>query len=403
MPKAKSGPSAPAAIQSPFARTTALIAGIPPGCEPIIDMSLGEPRHPMPAFLSERLGQAIAGFGRYPPIRGTPEFRQAVAAWIARRYPGTDGAIDADAHILPLSGSREGLFSAVFPALDRKPVKGRPAVLVPNPFYPAYAAAAGHIELDAVPLAATPANGFLPDLDAIAVSDLKRAVAFYLASPANPQGAVATGDYLARAMALAREHDLMLFADECYSEVYTADPPPGALETALARFGDFANVIAFQSLSKRSNLPGLRSGFCAGDPDFIASFAVFRNVACPQMPLPVQHVSAAAWSDEAHVDASRDLYRTKFDLADRVIADRYGYRRPAGGFFLWLDMRAHGGGEQAAKTLWQRCGVKVVPGGYLAKQRPGEDDPGADFVRVAMVDDLATTEQGLGRIVATLG
>jgi aspartate/methionine/tyrosine aminotransferase len=403
MPKAKSDPSASAAVQSPFARTTALIAGIPPGAEPVIDMSLGEPRHPMPAFLSERLGQALPSFGRYPPIRGTPEFRQAVAAWMARRYPGTAGAIDADAHVLPLCGSREGLFSAVFPALDRKRVKGRPAVLVPNPFYPAYAATAGHIELDAIPLPATRATGFLPDLEAITAADLSRAVAFYLASPSNPQGAVASPGYLARAIALTREHDLMLFADECYSEVYTGDPPPGALETALAHFGNLANVVVFQSLSKRSNLPGLRSGFCAGDPDFIASFATFRNVACPQMPLPVQHVSAAAWSDEAHVDASRDLYRAKFDLADRIIAERYGYRRPAGGFFLWLDLSAHGGGEQAAKTLWQRCGVKVVPGGYLAKQRPGEDNPGADFVRVAMVDDLATTEDGLRRIVATLG
>lgn len=392
-----------APLTSPFQRLAALLAGLAPGREPVVDMSLGEPHHPQPPFLKEALEAALAQFGRYPPIRGTAELRAAIGGWIARRYPATRDLIDVERQVLPLCGSREGLFLATFPALARKRVVDRPAVLVPNPFYPAYAAAAGRIPLDAVALPATRASGFLPDLDAIPRRDLERAVAFYLASPSNPQGAVASAQYLARAIALARAHDFMLFADECYSEIYTREAPTGALEVAAAQDGGFANVVAFQSLSKRSNLPGLRSGFCAGDAAFIDAFATFRNVAAPQMPLPVQHVSAVCWSEESHVEASRALYRAKFAAAERILAGRFGYATPAGGFFLWLDVSAQGGGERVTKTLWQRCGVRVVPGAYLARPSGEGVDPGADYVRVALVDDLATTEEGLRRIVAALG
>ena len=212
-----------------------------------------------------------------------------------------------------------------------------------------------------------------------------------------------TVSYLTAAIALARRFDFMLFADECYSEIYSDAPPPGALETALAADGSFANVAIFNSLSKRSGLPGLRSGFVAGDPTFIAAFARFRNVACPQVPLPVQHVSVAAWSDEAHVAEGRALYRANFDIADAVLKGRYGYRRPQGGFFLWLDMAAHGGGEEATKTLWKGCGVRLLPGTYLAREGASGANPGRNHVRVALVHDPKTTGEALERIVATLG
>ena len=180
-------------------------------------------------------------------------------------------------------------------------------------------------------------------------------------------------------------------------------PPPGALETAFAIDGSFANVATFQSLSKRSGLPGLRSGFVAGDSAFIAPFGRFRNVACPQVPLPIQHVSVEAWSDEAHVAQGRALYRQNFDLADAILGARYGYRRPAGGFFLWLDMTQFGGGEAAAKTLWKGCGVKLLPGTYLAREGTHGINPGKDHVRVALVHDSERTGEALARIVATLG
>jgi aspartate/methionine/tyrosine aminotransferase len=388
-------------IASPFARLAQLIEGIAPGAPPI-DLSLGEPRALLPGFVGETLQDHLAEFGRYPPIRGIPSLRTAVADWIGRRYPSLHGRIDAESGILPLNGSREGLFSSIFPALRRKPAQD-PAVLIPNPFYPVYAAAAAAANVEPVFLPPAPDGGFLPDLSVVGDDVLQRTAAFYLCSPSNPEGAVADRDYLAQAIALARRFNFLLFADECYSEIYSDDPPPGALETAFALDGTFASVVAFQSLSKRSGLPGLRSGFVAGDPAFMAALTRFRNVACPQVPLPIQHVSAALWRDEKHVDEGREAYRRNFDAADGILAGRYGYRRPKGGFFLWLDLAAHGGGEAAAKTLWKGVGVKILPGSYLGRPGPCGVNPGSDHARIALVHDAGTTGEALARIVAALG
>ena len=391
-----------ALIKSPFARLNALLEGIEPGAAPI-NFSLGEPQAALPPFVQPTLNAHLSEFGRYPPIKGMPALRQNIADWMARRYPVLAGAVDPETQVLPLNGSREGLFSAIFPARDRRPEIAAPAVLIPNPFYQVYAAAAAAAGTEPVFLASGPETGFLPALEEIDEQILARTVAFYLCSPSNPEGAVASADYLKRAIALARRHDFLLFADECYSEIYADAPPPGALEVAMAETGSLENVVAFQSLSKRSGLPGLRSGFVAGDPAFMAAFGRFRNVACPQMPLPIQHISVAAWTDESHVEAGRALYRANFEAADSVLQGRYGYRRPPGSFFLWLNLTDSGGGEAAATTLWKGCGVKVLPGAYLTKPQPHQADPGRDFVRVALVHDADTTREGLARIVATLG
>jgi aspartate/methionine/tyrosine aminotransferase len=391
-----------AVVASPFQKLARLLDGIEPGAAPL-DLSLGEPKGIIPPFLGPILQEHLGEFGRYPPVRGIPSLRQAIADWLHRRYPALAGTIDADARILPPNGSREGLFSAIFPALARKPRIERPAVLIPNPFYQAYGAAAAASGAEPIFLPSTAATDFLPDLDAIDERLLERVAALYLCSPSNPQGAVASTPYVARAIALARRHDFLLFADECYSEIYCDTPPPGALETAYAGTGSLANVVTFNSLSKRSGLPGLRSGFVAGDPEFLAAFFRFRNVACAQVPLPVQHVSAAAWADEAHVEQGRALYRANFELADEVLAGRYGYRRPAGAFFLWLNMRAYGGGEAAATTLWTGCGVKVLPGAYLSRAEPDGENPGKDYVRVALVHDADRTREALRRITTVLG
>ncbi|MGV1014479.1 MAG: aminotransferase class I/II-fold pyridoxal phosphate-dependent enzyme [Methyloceanibacter sp.] len=389
-------------VASPFARLARLLEGVKPGASPI-DLSLGEPKGLIPPFIGPTLQEHLHEFGRYPPIRGIPSLRQAIADWIGRRYPSLNGKIDAECHVLPLNGSREGLFSAIFPALTRKPAVKEPAVLIPNPFYQAYAAAAAASGTEPCFLPSTATTNFLPDLEAIDEALLARTVAFYLCSPSNPQGAVADRTYLARAIALARRFDFLLFADECYSEIYGDTPPPGALETAYEEAGTFANVVVFNSLSKRSGLPGLRSGFVAGDADFIAALARFRNVACPQVPLPVQHVSVSAWADEDHVERGRALYRQNFDLADALLEGRYGYRRPAGSFFLWLNLAVFGGGEAAATTLWKGCGVRVLPGAYLTHSQPGGESPGENYVRAALVHDADTTREALTRIVATLG
>jgi N-succinyldiaminopimelate aminotransferase len=402
MPKDAALTSLDDLVASPFARLAKLLEGIEPRTKPI-DLSLGEPKGLIPPFLGPVLQEHLAEFGRYPPIRGIPALRQAIADWMGRRYPALAGHIDPERHILPLNGSREGLFSAIFPALARKSSVERPAVLIPNPFYQAYAAAAAASGAAPQFLPSGGALGFLPELDAIGERLLERTVAFYSCSPSNPQGAVAPRSYLAKAIGLARRHDFLLFADECYSEIYGEEPPPGALETAVLETGSLANVVTFQSLSKRSGLPGLRSGFVAGDSDFIAAFGRFRNVACPQVPLPVQYVSIAAWSDERHVEEGRALYRRNFDLADAILGSRYGYKKPGGAFFLWLNLANFGGGEGAATTLWKDCGVKVLPGAYLARANPNGDSPGRDYARVALVHDADTTREALQRIVATLG
>jgi N-succinyldiaminopimelate aminotransferase len=390
-------------IHSPFARLRDLLAGAEPpaGLTPI-DMTIGEPRHPAPGFIGPMLARRAAEFGKYPPIAGTVELRTAIASWIGRRHPALSEAIDPARHILSLNGSREGLFSSIFPAAGRKsaPEAARPAVLLPNPFYQVYLAAALSAQAEPVFLPATASSGFLPDLDAIPGETLSRTAAFYLASPANPQGAAASPAYLERAVALARKHDFMLFMDECYSEIYPASPPPGALEAAWRLSRDFANVIVFQSLSKRSSVPGLRSGFMAGDPAFIAACLRFRNVACPQTPLPIQRAAAALWSDETHVEQNRALYRAKFEAVESILGSRFGCSIPDGAFFLWLDMTQLGGGEAAAATIWKGCGVRVLPGAYLAQSDDEGRNPGWAYLRLALVDDLETTKEALRRIAA---
>ncbi|XSG81741.1 MAG: aminotransferase class I/II-fold pyridoxal phosphate-dependent enzyme [Methyloligella sp. ZOD6] len=389
-------------VSSPFQKLAALLDGIAPGGE-VINLSLGEPQGPLPDFVGPVLNETLSDFTRYPPIRGTDELRAAIASWLGRRYPTLEGRVDPSAHVLALNGSREGLFSAIFPARARRADIENPAVLIPNPFYQAYAAAAVAGGAEPVFLDSEAETGFLPDLDALSDELLQRTVVLYLCSPSNPQGAVADAAYMDKAIQLARKHDFLLFADECYSEIYTQDPPAGALEVAFAANGSLSNVLSFNSLSKRSGLPGLRSGFIAGDSAFLASFARFRNVACPQTPLPLQAVATTAWGDEAHVATGRRIYAENFDLADEILGGRFGYRRPKGGFFLWLDMRAVGGGEEAAKTLWKVCGVKVLPGGYLAREDLNGRNPGQDHVRAALVHDPSVMREGLARIVTTLG
>ena len=390
-------------IRSPFARLRALLSGIEPGGE-VIDLGLGEPRHPMPAFIPEILARYQDDYRRYPPIAGISELRQAIADWLGRRYPGLTGKIDPDWHILPLTGSREGLFSVMFPIRQRSTKQNTPVVLIPDPFYQAYAAAAYAANATPIFLPTSRDCGFLPDLKALEAKPglLDRTIAFYLCSPSNPQGAVASADYLEKAIRLARRHDFVLLADECYSEIYYDTPPPGALETAAQHTGRLDHVICFQSLSKRSNLPGLRSGFCAGDPDLIAAFKNFRNVACPQMPLPVQYASAKAWEDEEHVSQNRSLYRDKFADAAAIFEHDATYQTPQGGFFLWLDIRENGYSEEVAKTLFEKAGVRVLPGRYLSQRNETGPETADCYIRIALVDERNKTREALQRIAETL-
>jgi N-succinyldiaminopimelate aminotransferase len=391
-------PSGQDSERSPFARLTELLTPFQPG-KPLITMSLGEPQHPVPAFVGPVLAKHVADFGRYPIAKGIEPFRRAAANWLGTRFH-LPRPVDPDSEILVLNGSREGLFFAAITAARLVTArKGQPAILMPNPFYPAYGAGARAAGCEAIFLPTTRANGFLPDLDALDGPTLARTVAVYLASPANPQGAVASPEYFSRLKQLADRFGFVVLSDECYSEIYTEQAPGSMLECAGP---DFANVVVFQSLSKRSNLPGMRLGFAAGDGKFLSAFHELRNVAAPQVPVPLQHVAIAAYSDETHVEENRRLYRIKFDLADQILGNRFGYRRPAGGFCLWLDVSAHGGDEAATVKLYQDGGVRVVPGSYLARQQADGSNPGAGYIRVAMVQDSETTAEALHRLVHIL-
>src|SRR6266566_592301 len=284
--RAPQGAGSQESERSPFARLTELLASYQPA-KPLITLSLGEPQHPVPGFVGPVLARHTAEFGRYPMARGIEPFRHAAAHWLSTRFD-LPRAIDPETEILVLNGSREGLFFAAITAARYVGGRsGRPAILMPNPFYPAYGAGARAAGCEQIYLPTTRANGFLPDLDALDDATLARTLAIYIASPANPQGAVASREYFSRLKRLADRFGFMILSDECYSEIYTQSAPGSALECAGP---DFANVVAFQSLSKRSNLPGMRVGFAAGDKKFLSAFHELRNVSAPQVPMPARRV-----------------------------------------------------------------------------------------------------------------
>ncbi|MFD1912695.1 aminotransferase class I/II-fold pyridoxal phosphate-dependent enzyme [Halodurantibacterium flavum] len=369
-----------------FPRLRGLLDHHTPGGTPLA-MTIGEPQHVFPDFVAEVLSENVAGFNKYPPNEGTPELLAAITGWVGRRYSVT---LDAG-QVMVLNGTREGLFNAALALCPERKNGAEPVVLVPNPFYQVYAVAA--LAAGARPhyVPATEATGFLPDYTALDPAVLDQVAIAYICSPANPQGAVAPRAWWRDLIALAERHDFVIFADECYSEIYRDAPPPGALEVVQETGADPERVFVFHSLSKRSNLPGLRSGFVAGGAAGMARIRQLRSYAGAPLPLPLQRVAERAWADEAHVTENRALYAVKFDLADEILGGVQGYRAPDAGFFLWLPVAD---GEAAALKLWQETGVRVLPGAYLAREVDGFN-PGQGYIRVALVASEAETAQGL--------
>ncbi len=385
-------------FNSPFARLTALMQGVEPKLSPI-NLSVGEPQHALPSFVGEVLAQHVSSLNQYPLQKGTQEYRTSVAQWIARRYAGAQ--LDPETQVIVLNGSREGLFYAAQAAALYPAVVGRRKLLMPNPFYPVYAGAAVCAHYEPVFLSSTSQTGFLPDLDALSADLLQQTAAFYLCSPANPQGAIASDAYLTRALNLARHYGFLLFVDECYSEIYSDQAPVGAFEVAT-RTNSMDNLVVFNSLSKRSNLAGLRCGFAAGDAQFIAHLSAVRNVIGPQVPLPVQAVGARAWADEDHVVKNRMLYQEKFQRAGEILGHLPEFQIPQGGFFLWLPIASFGRDEDIALRLWREGGLRVIPGSYLAQNAPDGSNPGRDYVRIALVHDLPVMTEALRRVASLL-
>lgn len=372
-----------------FPRLRKLLDAHAPGGAPIA-MTIGEPQHPMPAFVGPILAANLAGFGVYPPNDGTPELLTAIAGWIMRRY----GVTLVHDNLMVLNGTREGLFNACIALCPEMKNGQQSAVLMPNPFYQVYAVAALTVGAEPIYVPATAQTGFLPDYAALDPETLNRVAIAYICSPANPQGSVASRAYWRDLLALAELQDFIILADECYSEIWRTTPPVGILQVAAETGANPERVFAFHSLSKRSNLPGLRSGFVAGGKDGIARMRQLRAFAGAPLPLPIQRVSEAAWNDDAHVVENQALYHAKFAIADQIFAGMQGYTAPEGGFFLWLPVDD---GEAAAIKLWTETGVRVLPGAYLSRDVGGHN-PGKGYIRVAMVAPINDMQRGLTQL-----
>ena len=383
-------------VDYPFQRLNELLSKVEVrgNMEPL-SMAVGEPQLQPPALLTETLARHATSWNRYPPVAGTPDFLEACAEWLKRRF-WLPKDFDPVKQISPVAGTREGLYMAAFLAISPEKNGEKPTALMANPLYQVYYGAAIMAGAEPVLLRATRETGDLPDLDAIPEDVLRRCQIFYLCSPANPQGSVADLAYLKKALLLARQYDFLLVADECYSEIYTGDTAPmGSLQAAEALGGSLDNLIVFHTLSKRSNAAGLRSGFAAGSVATITRFNRLRNYSCASTPLPAMAAAAALWRDEAHVDETRALYRAKYDLAEKLLGDRFKNLRPAGGFYLWLDV---GDGEKAAQRLWSEVRLRSLPGAYITRPLPDGTNEGQPYLRLALVHDLATTEEALSRL-----
>lgn len=381
----------------PFERLAALKAPLtPPAGLPHIALSIGEPKHAPPPFVIQTLRESLTELGSYPATRGLPATRIACARWLERRFALPAGAVDADTQVLPVNGTREALFAFVQAVVDRD--RERPLVLMPNPGYQIYEGAALLAGAEPYYLDTTAATGYLPDLEAVPEDVWRRCQLLFLCSPANPVGAIMDLAYLTRALELAERHDFVIAADECYAELFDdeAAPPPSLL-TAAFRRGDtaFERCMVFHSLSKRSSLPGLRSGFVAGHAALIAPFLLYRTYHGCAMPVPTQLASVVAWNDDAHVAANRALYREKYARVLPILAEALPVEKPAGGFYVWLAVP----GDDAAFTagLYAEQNVTVVPGSYLARDG-GRGNPGAGRIRISLVADVAECVAAAHRI-----
>ncbi|MCE2971131.1 MAG: succinyldiaminopimelate transaminase [Burkholderiales bacterium] len=365
----------------PFERLRQLFAGVtPPAHLKPINLSIGEPRHPTPQLIFDALTAALPGLANYPTVLGTPQLREAIAGWLQRRY-GLP-AIDPATRVLPVLGSREALFSFAQVVVDRT----RPAAVVaPNPFYQIYEGAALLAGAEPIYLPTTAANGFRMEFERLTPEQWRTVQLVYVCTPGNPTGKVMTLDEWKALFELADRYGFTIASDECYSEIYFEEgrAPLGGLQAARALGrDDFARLVVFGSLSKRSNAPGLRSGYVAGDAQVLAKFLLYRTYHGNAMSLPVQAASIAAWNEEAHVIENRRLYAAKFAQATPIIGHALRVQPPEAAFHLWAHTR--GDDEAYAKRLYAECNVTVLPGSYLSRTRDGQN-PGAGYVRIALV------------------
>ncbi len=381
----------------PFEKLAKLKAGIsvPEHLAPI-SLGIGEPKHPSPAFVKQVIADNLDKLANYPTTKGLDELREAIANWASRRFQLAEGTLDPAKHVVPVNGTREGIFALVQAVVD----SSKPATVVsPNPFYQIYEGAAFLAGADPVYLPCDASNGFIPDFDAVPESVWKDCQILFLCSPGNPSGAVIPRETLVKVIELADRHDFLIASDECYSELYPdeANPPEGLLQTcaAIGRH-DFKRCVVFHSLSKRSNLPGLRSGFVAGDAEVLAGYLKYRTYHGCAMPVQNQLASIAAWNDEDHVRENRAAYRAKFEAVVPILREVMNVDFPDAGFYLWPETPMSD--ETFARELSAQQNVHVLPGRYLSRTVDGHN-PGENRVRLALVAPLEECVEAARRIV----
>ena len=382
----------------PFEKLARLKADIEPpaDCDPIT-LAIGEPKHRPPQFVAEELLSHLHGLGSYPSTKGSAALRQAIADWLTRRFSLPVGSIDAERHILPVNGTREALFAFAQCVIDRRQAA---QVLMPNPFYQIYEGATLLAGAEPYFLNTTEETGLAPDFDAVPESVWKSCQLIYLCTPGNPTGAVLRQETLQRLIELAETYDFIIASDECYSEIYfdEAEPPPGLLQAAAAMGNsEYRRCIVFHSLSKRSNLPGMRSGFVAGDADIIRAFFQYRTYHGCSMAPYTQAASIKAWNDEQYVRENRQYYQQKFTAVLDILTPVMDIARPDAGFYLWP--RTPVDDTVFARELYARHNVTVLPGSYLSRESH-DCNPGSSHVRIALVAELDECVEAAIRIRA---
>jgi N-succinyldiaminopimelate aminotransferase len=385
----------------PFEKLAQLKQGIiAPQDKAHISLSIGEPTHPTPTFIQDALFEHVQGLGTYPTTKGILDLRQAIADWLSFRFKIPDVAIDPETQVLPVSGTREALFSIAQCVVDASPSKStkKPIVIMPNPFYQIYEGAALLAGAEPYFLNTLEASGYLPDFDSVPEEIWQRCCMIYICSPGNPSGTVMPKADQEKLIRLAEKYDFIIASDECYSELYDdeANSPVGLLQTAYAMGNNvFKHCLVFHSLSKRSNAPGLRSGFVAGDAEILKSYFQYRTYQGCAMPLPTQQASILAWRDEAHVIENRKLYRAKFAAFIDILSNVCAIQKPAASFYVWL--KTSQSDTEFAQQLFARENVTVLPGSYLSRKFAGIN-PGQNHVRIALVAPLADCIEAAHRI-----
>ena len=370
----------------PFEKLARLKAGVtPPKDLPHVAMSIGEPQHETPAFILETLRQNLHRLGSYPATIGLIELRAAAARWLERRFSLDAGKLNPETMVLPVNGTREALFAFVQAVVGDK---SRPLVAMPNPFYQIYEGASLLAGAEPYFLNTNAANGYIPDLDAVPAEAWDRCEVLFLCNPGNPAGATAPVKYLEHALELAERHNFVIAADECYAEIYLDEktPSPSLLQAALATGRDaFQRCVVFHSLSKRSSIPGLRSGFVAGDASILSKFLLYRTYHGSAMAVPTQVASVAAWDEDSHAAQNRKLYQDKFARVLPILAPVLDVKRPDGAFYLWPDVGMDD--EQFTRDLFAQQNLTLLPGSYLAREANGQN-PGRGRVRISLTANV---------------